>query len=113
MEFKKTIAVDFDGVLNNYKGYDAKDLGTPRKEVKKFLETLNKEYTVIIFTSRNHTLVRQWLKEYHLDKYIKNVTNSKPPAVAYIDDRAIRFDGNYDEVLKQAKDFKAYWEKTI
>lgn len=112
MEFKKTIAVDFDGVLNNYKGYDPKNLGTPRKEAKKFLEVLNKEYTIIIFTSRNHTLVRHWLKEYHLDKYIKNVTNSKPPAVAYIDDRAIRFDGNYDEVLDQAMNFKTYWEKT-
>lgn len=111
MKFKKTIAVDFDGVLNDYKGYDEKNLESPRKGCKEFLEELSKNYTIIIFTSRNHTLVEIWLKEYHLDKYIKNVTNMKPPAVAYIDDRAINFNGDYSKVLDKLKDFKAHWEK--
>lgn len=110
MKFKKTIAVDFDGVLNNYKGYDARNLGTPRKNVEKFLKELSNDYTIIIFTSRNHSLVRHWLVENHLDKYIHNVTNSKPPAVAYIDDRAVNFSGDYDKVLDDVKDFKAFWE---
>lgn len=35
------------------------------------------------------------------------VTNRKVPAVAYIDDRAIQFNGNY----KKLKNFKPYWAK--
>lgn len=113
MKFKQTIAVDFDGVLNNYKGYDEKELGTIRDGCKDFLKKLYKDYTIIICTSRNHTKVEDWIKYYRLDKYIKQVTNTKPPAVAYIDDRGIRFNGNYDEVLKCLKDCEPYWKKKI
>ena len=110
MEFKKTVAVDFDGVLNNYTGYDPNDLGTIRDGAKDFLETLHQKYTVIIYSTRNSTDIIYWLKRYHLDKYINRVTNNKPPAVAYIDDRAIRFNGNYDECLESFTE-KAYWQK--
>lgn len=111
MNFKQTIAIDFDGVLNEYTGYDEKDLSTPRTGCKEFLECLYKDYTIIVFSSRNHTHVEDWLRYYRLDKYIKKVTNIKPPAVAYIDDRGIRFNGNYDEVLELLKDTNPYWKK--
>ena len=111
MKFKQTIALDFDGVLNNYSGYDEKDLGTIRDGCKEFLEAISKEYTIIIFTSRNHTHVVDWIRYYNLDKYIRKVTNSKPPAVAYIDDRAVRFNGNYEETLEVLKDVNPYWKK--
>ena len=34
----------------------------------------------------------EWLKDHNLDKYISKVTAEKPRAVAYIDDKAVRFD---------------------
>ena len=111
MEFKQTIAIDFDGVLNNYSGYDEKELGTIRDGCKEFIEEISKDYTIIIFTSRNHTHVENWIRYYHLDKYIRNVTNTKPPAVAYIDDRGLRFNGNYTEILESLKDINPYWKK--
>lgn len=109
MEFKKTVAVDFDGVLNNYKGYDPDDLGTPRQGVHDFLETLDKEYTIIIHSTRPSDKIERWLRENHLDKYIQRVTQNKPPAVAYIDDRAVRFNGDYKDCLKRFTE-KAYWQ---
>ena len=39
------------------------------------------------------------------------MTRVKPGAVAYIDDRSIRFDGNYHKVLYELERFKTHWEK--
>lgn len=110
MEFKKTVAVDFDGVLNNYHGYNPNDLGTIREGAKEFLEELHQEYTVIIYSTRNSTDIIHWLEKYHLNRYIKEVTNKKPPAVAYIDDRGIRFEGDYKQCLSDFTE-KAYWQE--
>lgn len=82
-----------------------------REGCREFLESLYNDYTIVIFSSRNHTHVENWIKYYRLDKYIKKVTNVKPPAVAYIDDRGIRFNGDYTEVLKYLKDCEPYWKK--
>lgn len=106
-----TVAVDFDGVINKYKGWDGEnDLSVPQSGVKYFLEELNKEYSVIIFTARDTDKVEEWFKKYELDKYILHITNMKPRAVAYIDDRAINYDGNYKKVLNKLKEFKTWWE---
>lgn len=112
MKFKRNIAVDFDGVLNNYEGYDPHNLFTPRKGCKEFLIELNKKYDVIIYSTRDSSNIIKWLEKYHLDQYVKTVTNKKPPAVAYIDDRAIRFEGDYEDCLNRI-DEKAYWQKKI
>ena len=110
IKFKMNIAVDFDGVLNNYSGYDPHDLCTPRSGVEDFLKQLNKQFDVIIYSTRNSSHIVKWLEKYHLDKYIKVVTDKKPVAVAYIDDRAIRFNGDYQECLDNLIT-KAYWQK--
>ena len=107
-----TVAVDFDGVINKYKGWNGEnDLSVPQSGVKYFLEELNKEYSVIIFTVRDTENVKKWLKKYGLDKYVIHVTDMKPKAIAYIDDRAITYKGNYSEVLKELEEFKTWWEK--
>lgn len=106
------IAVDFDGVLNKYKGWEGENkLSVPQSGVKYFLEELNKDYSVIIFTVRDTDKVKEWLIKYELDKYVLHVTDMKPKAVAYIDDRAIKYNGNYGEVLKELEQFKTWWEK--
>ena len=43
-------------------------------------------------------------------EYVSEVTSIKPPAIAYIDDRAITFDGDYTETIKELKNFKPYWQ---
>lgn len=108
---KQNICIGFDGVLNNYKGYDGENLGTPRDGVEEFLEKLNKKYNVIVLTARRYTLVIKWLEIYNLWKYVTDVTSFKPPAVCYVDDRGLQFSGDYAATLKQIKKFKPYWEK--
>ena len=97
MSEKPTIALDFDGVLNNYKGYDGDNLGTPRHNVKKFLQVLHKDFHIIIFSVRRFSLIIKWLVDNDLWDYV--------------DDRGITFNGDYEETLKQIYNFKTYWEK--
>lgn len=106
---KKIICVDFDGVLNNYNGWMAyNELGVPKAWAKEFLEILKKEFTVYIFTTRDRKKVMNWLDKY--DMVYDYVTDIKVDAINYIDDRAITFKGNYEETLKEIRDFNPYWE---
>ena len=45
-------------------------------------------------------LVWEWLKKYDMDKFVTKVTAEKPRAVAYIDDKGIRFENNWKQVLE-------------
>lgn len=48
---KKTICVDFDGVLNEYNGYEEGNLGEPLTGSKEFIKELRKKYKVVISMS--------------------------------------------------------------
>ena len=105
---KKTICVGFDGVLNEY-GYEEGDLGEPLTGSKEFIKELRKKYKVVILTSRQKEQVIGWLTNNGFPSM--KITNRKIPAVAYIDDRAIQFKGNYKKVISRLKNFKPYWAK--
>lgn len=106
---KKTICVDFDGVLNEYNGYEEGDLGEPLSGSKDFIKELRKKYKVVILTSRPKEQVSDWLRNNGFPSM--KVTNRKIPAVAYIDDRAIQFNGSYIQTIYEAVNFKPYWMK--
>ena len=110
----KTIQIDLDGVLNTYCGnYDENKISAPRKGVKEFLEKLAKNYQIEIFTVRNIALVEKWLIKNKLDKYITNISNIKnPSSTVIIDDRAIRFDGNFDKTYEEVINFIPHWKTT-
>lgn len=108
---RPTVAVDFDGVLNNYSGWQGVgELFEPLPGVAGFLEELFLRYRVVIYTTREPDRVWGWLIEHELDEFIEYVTNTmKPKAIAYIDDRAVRFKGSYSEVL-DALGEPTWWE---
>ncbi len=111
MQKRKTILIDLDGVLNNYDGkYDENNLPDIRLGAREFIEELNKDYDLILFTTRNSLEASRWLMENKMDKYYKDVTNVKTPAYIYLDDRAIKFSGDYQNTIKQIEDFKVHWK---
>ncbi len=109
---KKTICIDLDGVLNEYKGeYNEKIIPKITKDAEFFLEKLNKNYNLVLFTTRDICLTKQWLKENSIDKYITEITNIKKPCFLYIDDRAICYKGNYNDTIMEIENFEVYWKQ--
>lgn len=108
----KTALVDLDGVLNDYSGkYNEYEVPKIKAGAKEFLEELAKIYDIEIFTVRNKIRTVEWLQENDIAHLIKEVTNVKNPyASIIVDDRAIHFNGDFNEVLKKSKDFKPYWK---
>lgn len=108
---KPNIVVDFDGVLNTYTGWQGPDeLFEPADGSRGFLETLSNFYSVYILSTRPSEKIRQWLIDNQLSKFVYDCVDEKPPAVAYIDDRGIQFNGNFDEVIETLKNgFKPHW----
>lgn len=107
----KTIAVDFDGCVHAYsKGWqDGTIYDPPLPGALEALTTLLETYAVFIHTSRDPGAVAGWLaergfdtvldvdgpthpkREFWNERGVLLVTDRKLPAVAYIDDRGIRF----------------------
>lgn len=102
---KKTIAIDFDGVIHKYsKGWHGGSIYDDPVEgaMEAMCHLHGKGYEIVIFTTRiNFGEIKQWIISHLPDSHKDidfEVTNIKPPAVAYIDDRAIRFT-NWKDVL--------------
>lgn len=101
---QKVIAVDFDGVIHNHKNPIAgKRMGLPIEGTKEALTLLKaKDYQIIIFSvwgyEKGSQAISDYMKFYELP--FDSITNIKPKAEFYIDDKGIKFT-NWDEVLKQ------------
>lgn len=106
----KKIFLDFDGVMNDYQGWQGEDvLFSPREGLEEFLQQLSQKFKIYIFTARNKDNVQNWVDKNNLSEYIQDVTDKKEPAYLYIDDRAISFDGDYDKTVAAIEKFEPYW----
>jgi len=113
---QKAIAIDFDGVIHRFsKGWqDGSIYDPPIDGTKEALEKLaTKGYRIVIHTTRfNHEIngkktpqlikeLKKWLSRngFEKGKHYHKITELKPQAVAYIDDKAIRFT-HWQDVIK-------------
>jgi len=111
MNYKKTIFIDLDGVLNQYDGVYDKNTIPPIKEgAKDFLQKLYNSYEIKIFTTRNRMLTAKWLIRNNVDEFISDITNIKEPAFIYIDDRCINFKGDYPKLYDEISEFKVWYK---
>lgn len=103
------IGLDFDGVLNSYvSGYQGPEItDLPVPGALEFVNWLvDNGATCVIITARvreendDHCKgVESWLKKHGFPEM--KVTGKKMPCLLYLDDRGLRFTGDFDEV----KDF--------
>jgi len=102
---KKTILVDFDGVIHKYsKGWaDGTAYDEPMEGARDALISLMDNWLVVVFSTRPADQITEWLQKYDFPPF--QVTNVKVPATAIIDDRAIRFT-NWTNTLNE---FEAYY----
>lgn len=111
----KTLAIDFDGVLSAYTGWkgDTAPLDPPLPGAIEFLnECVHHDFEVVIFTTRREQLIHEWLAE-HAPPDVQaliQITNEKPPAWLYIDDRCFLFTGTFPS-MTEMENFKAWWQK--
>ena len=109
---KKTILIDLDGVLNSYEGnYNENEIPMLKQGAFEFLRDISKLYKVKIFTNRNLLLVSKWILENRLDKFIDDVTNIKELNYLIVDDRCIKFDGNYKILKTEIEKFRVWYKK--
>lgn len=114
---KETIVIDLDGVIATGTEEDIySDKAGWKFEkckvmpgAKEGLEELSKKYNLILSTARWETDIdktHKWLEENNLKQYFTEIRiNSKPSAIAYIDDRAIRFK-DWRTTVNEFKDIK-------
>lgn len=110
---RKTIAIDFDGVVHKYsKGWlDGKPYDVPIEGSFEAIKKLQaRGYSVYIHTTRYPEDVIPWFKEHgfedevvaipieeiYWDSRVLGVGQRKLPAIAYIDDRGVRFTNWFD-----------------
>lgn len=101
----RTIAIDFDGVLHLYSsgwtGVEPTD--DPVPGAQRFMERLIKRgYTPVVYSARalekdGVEEIRLWLAKHDFPRV--KVTSDKIPALLYLDDRGLRFEGDFDEVM--------------
>ena len=106
LDKRKTVAIDFDGVIHKYsqgfKGldnaYDEPMEGTFQALTK--LKSLG--FQLKIMSSRPAPIIEEWLERYGMSELISEVSNHKFPATIYIDDRGFKFESwdQVDEIIE-------------
>lgn len=110
------IAVDFDHTVHSYESGFSEDHFDP--PIPGAIEALNafcqKFEEVFIFTARTAlTEVELWLKYQFKEagiEYPDNliVTNNKPIADIYIDDRGYQFTGDWNKTIQDVEEYKTW-----
>lgn len=116
---KKRVVFDFDGVIHSYtSGWQGIEIipDPPVPGIKEALKEITEAgYEIAVVSTRCHTLegmkaITDYLKEHDLLIYVSTINADKPPAMAYIDDRAICFDGKPETLLSKIEVFRP-WNK--
>ena len=122
-EERKVVAIDFDGTIAHYDGFKGKGVfGKPVDGVKDALAFIRKcGWVVMIYTTRLEVhQIKEYLGEHKIPydyiNYNPNNTKymlhpAKMVANAYIDDRAVPFNGDWADVVHRLIPFKEWWRE--
>jgi len=113
---RRTIAVDFDGVIAEYDGWKGVGiLGDPRSDVIEALRMLHIEgWKIVIHSTRGEAEIAEYLSRHgiHHDEINRNsdykTLGHKPVADVYWDDRAVCYSGNAQKDLDVIRAFRTW-----
>lgn len=115
---KKTVVFDFDGVIHSYKSGWMGITEIPDEPVEGIKEAIaeikNAGYEIVVVSTRCENYYGQIAITEYLQKHgieVDKVMKEKPPAIVYIDDRAICFDGKSDNLLETINNFKPWYQR--
>ena len=115
----RTVVFDFDGVIHSYTSGWKGETNIPDPPVPGIQEALKEihdaGYEVVVVSTRCKTVlgrmaIENWLDMYGMTQEVDKVCKEKPPAIAYIDDRAICFDGHPETLLKKIQNFQPWYK---
>lgn len=118
---KRTIVFDFDGVIHSYtSGWKGEtEIPDPLVSgIKEALTDLSATYEIAIVSTRCKThegrsAIEKYLEANGLLGVVSRVLAEKPPAIVYVDDRAICFDGHPEHLRDQIESFRPWNKKAV
>lgn len=114
---KQTVVFDFDGVIHSYRsGWQGNHIipDPPVPGIKEAIDEIRAAgYEVVVVSTRcaspfGRDAIKAYLSANGIT--VDSVQTEKPPAIVYIDDRAICFDGKPETLLGKIQTFKP-WNK--
>ena len=114
---KQTIILDFDGVIHSYQsGWKGASVipDPPTEGAKEAIAKLRETYIVAVVSSRTHQeggieAIGKWLELHGI--IVDDIPNHKPPHIVTVDDRAFRFEGDWNSVIEGISAASVPWNK--
>lgn len=107
---KKTLSIDFDGTIVEH---HFPEVGPLKPGVKEAIDLLKEKYTIVISSCRTSALFNRGIANVHLENMKRCLDDNnihydridlgnegKVVASAYIDDRAVKFDNNWEQIAR-------------
>lgn len=117
-KYVPTVVFDFDGVIHRYSSGWQGATVIPDPPVPGIADAIaeirEKGYKVVVVSTRCSTQEGIAAVEDYLDEngiVVDGVQMEKPPAICYVDDRAICFDGDASTLAQKIQNFKPWTEK--
>jgi len=122
----RTVVVDLDGTLADYEkgsispdGDAAKDIvGPPLQDsLWAMNELIRLGFDIVVQSCRPNSVIEKWLKQYGFPieirighGYVRDGSD-KTLAVAYVDDRAFEYTGNWRDTVDKIVQYVPWWKK--
>ena len=108
----RTVCLDFDGVIHSYQsGWQGEAVisDPPIHKVGDAIKRLRKDFRVVVYSARCRDeegvqAIKNWLDKHLIE--VDEVCRHKPPAFVYVDDRAVRFTGDWNGTIRDIYDFR-------